>query len=149
MLIKLIRDAEKNLSIHLVDVNILYDTSRYNFLELSIKKNFDQPTSLKFQYENLLEEANFIVSENNFKDQIIHIIVSNMIVDKNTNLEYMNENIKIKSLILEIKFICLSKSLIKNIHNQFKKINLNVLNIYCSSYVKVFIIIKILKQKKI
>ena len=31
---KLIRSAEKNLSTHLVDVNILYDTSRYNFLEL-------------------------------------------------------------------------------------------------------------------
>ncbi len=133
---KLIRSAEKNLSTHLVDVNILYDTSRYNFLELSIKKNFDQPTTFKKQYHSLLEEANFIISENNYKDQIMHVIVNNIIVDNNKNLNFSNEDTKIESLILEIKFICLSKSLIKDIYNKFKKNNLNILNMYCSSYVK-------------
>ena len=43
LLNKLIRDAEKHLSTHLVDVNVLYDSSEYNFIELSIKKSFDQP----------------------------------------------------------------------------------------------------------
>ena len=33
-------------------------------------------------YKNLIEEANFIISENNFKDQIIHLIVNNIIVDE-------------------------------------------------------------------
>ena len=47
--------------------------------------------------------------------------------------------LKIKSLILEIKFICLNKSLINDISNKFKKNNLNILNIYCSSYVKSFL----------
>ena len=92
---KLIRSAEKNLSTHLVDVNILYDTSRYNFLELSIKKNFDQPTTFKKQYHSLLEEANFIISENNYKDQIMHVIVNNIIVDNNKNLNFSNEDKKL------------------------------------------------------
>ena len=43
---KLIRDAEKQLSTHLVDVNVLYDSSEFNFIDLSIKKSFDHP--LKF-----------------------------------------------------------------------------------------------------
>ena len=34
---KLIRDAEKKLSTHLVDINVLYDSAKCNFIELSIK----------------------------------------------------------------------------------------------------------------
>jgi len=133
---QLIRNAEKNLSTHLVDVNILYDTPKYNFLELSIKKNFDQPTFIKKQYESLVQEANYIVSENNFKNQIIHSIVNKIIIDDNQKLKFVSEDIKIESLILEIKFICLDKLLINEISQRLKKNNLNILNLYCSSYVK-------------
>ena len=133
---KLIRDAEKKLSTHLVDVNVLYDTSEFNFIDISIKKYFDQPTLISKYYKSLVEEAKFIISENNFKDQIIHIVINNMIVDENKKLETIIEDIKIKSLILDLKFICLKKSLINNLSNKLKKNNLNILNIYCSSYVK-------------
>ncbi len=132
----LIRDAEKKLSTHLVDVNVLYDTSKFNFIDISIKKNFDQPTLISKYYKSLVEEAKFIISENNFKDQVIHIVINNMIVDQNRKLETISENLKIKSLILDLKFICLKKSLINNLSNKFKENNLNILNIYCSSYVK-------------
>jgi Actin-like ATPase involved in cell division len=87
-------------------------------------------------YKSLIEEAKFIISENNFKDQVMHIIVNNMIVDENRKLETIIEDIKTKSLILDLKFICLKKSLINNLLNKFKENNLNILNIYCSSYVK-------------
>ncbi len=59
-----------------------------------------------------------------------------MIVDDNKKLENVSDNLKTKSLILELKFICLKKSSINNLSNKFKKNNLNLLNIYCSSYVK-------------
>ncbi len=133
---KLIRDAEKKLSTHIVDVNVLYDTSEFNFIDISIKKSFDQPTLITKYYKSLVEEAKFIISENNFKDQVIHIVINNMIVDENRKLETTIEDIKIKSLILDLKFICLKKSLINNLLNKFKENNLNILNIYCSSYVK-------------
>ena len=139
----LVRDAEKKLSTHLVDVNVLYDSSEFNFIDFSIKKFFDQPTLISKHYESLVEEANFIISENNFRDQIIHIDVSNIIVDNNRKLDSIFDDIKIKSLILEIKFICLKKSLINNLSNKFKKNNLNILSIYCSSYVKSFFYKKI------
>ena len=132
----LIRDAEKKLSTHIVDVNVLYDTSKFNFIEISIKKYFDQPTLISRFYKSLVEEAKFIISENYFKDQVMHIVINNMIIDENRKLETIIEDIKIKSLILDLKFICLKKSLINNLSNQFKKNNLNILNIYCSSYVK-------------
>ena len=135
---KLVRDAEKQLSTHLADVNILYDSSEFNFIDFSIKKSFDQPTLISKHYKSLVEEANFIISENNFRDEVIHIDINNIIVDDNKKLENLSDDIKIKSLILEIKFICLKKSLINYLSNIFKKNNLNILCIYCSSYVKSF-----------
>ena len=133
---KLIRDAEKQLSTHLVDVNVLYDSSEFNFIELSIKKSFDQPILISKYYKSLVEEANFIISENNFKDEVLHVAIDNIIVDDNRKLQTVFDNIKTKSLILELKFICLKKSSINNLLNKFKENNLNILNIYCSSYVK-------------
>ena len=136
LLNKLIRGAETQLSKHLDNINVLYDSSKFYSIDLSIKKTFDQPTLINDHYLSLIDEANFIISENNFKDQIIHIIVNNIIVDENKKLEIYSGDIKIKSFILEIKFICLNKELISHISNIFKKNNLNISNIYCSSYVK-------------
>ena len=143
----LIRDAEKNLSTHLDYVNVLYDSSNLYVIDLSIKKSFDQPTSIKNIYENLIEEAKFIVSENNFKDKVLHIIINNIIIDENKKIDKIIKNIKIQSLILEIKFICLSKLIIDNLSKKFKKNNLNISNIYCASYVKAFFYRKKLENK--
>ena len=143
----LIKDAEKNLSKHIDYINVLYDTLNFKFIELSIKKTFDQSTLAKNTYENLIEEANFIVKENYFKDQIIHTIVNNIILDNNENLE-ISEDTKMKSIILEIKFIFLSKSIFNEILNKFKRNNLNVSNIYCSSYVKSYFFKQKFQNKK-
>ena len=145
---KLVRDAEKQLSTHLADVNILYDSSEFNFIDFSIKKSFDQPTLISKHYKSLIEEANFIISENNFRDKVIHIDINNIIVDDNRKLENLFDDIKIKSLILEIKFICLKKSTINDLSNKFKKNNLNILCIYCSSYVKSFFYKKSIDTRK-
>ena len=133
---KLIRDAEKQLSTHLVDVNVLYDSCKFNFIEFSIKKLFDQPTLISKYYKSLVEEANFVISENNFKDQVLHISINGIIVDDNKKLDTVFDDIKTKSLILDLKFICLKKSSVNNLLSKFKENNLNILNIYCSSYVK-------------
>ena len=133
---KLIRDAEKQISTHLVDVNVLYDSPEFNFIELSIKKSFDQPILISKYYKSLVDEANFIVSESNFNNEVLHITIDNIVVDNNRKLQTIYDDIKTKSLILELKFICLNKSSIKNLSNKFKENNLNILNIYCSSYVK-------------
>ena len=143
---KLIRDAERRLSFHLENVVVLYDSSKFYSIDLSIKKIFDQPTVIRNHYDSLIEEANFIISQNNFNAQVVHIVVNNIIADNN-KLEKILEDFEIKSLTLEIKFICINKSLINEISNAFKKNNLNVSNIYCSSYVRTFFYKKNLKVK--
>ena len=99
---ELIRDTERHLSIHLENVKVLYDSSKFYSIDLSIKKKFDQPTIIKNHYDNLIEEANFIISQNNFKAQVLHIIVNNIIADNN-KVEKIIDDVEIKSLTLEIK----------------------------------------------
>ena len=132
----LIKDAEKNLSMHIENIVVLFDSPKFFSLDLSIKKVFDQPTSIKKIYDNLINEAQFFVSQNNFKDEIIHLDVNNILVDDNKQIYKITDDIKIRSLVLEIKFICISKLLIESISNKFKKNNLKILNLYCTSYVK-------------
>ncbi len=133
---ELIRDAERHLSTHLENVKVLYDSSKFQFIELSIKKSFDQPTPIKKQFENLIEEANFLIQENHFEYKIIHLIINSLIIDDNKKLKKITDKIKSKSLMLELKFICLGKSIINSIFSVFKKNSLNISNIFCSSYVK-------------
>ena len=134
----LVRDAEKYLSSHIDDVVVLYDSPKYYSLEISIKKVFDYSTSIKKIYNDLIQEAHFLISRNNFKDQVIHLIINNIIVDENKTLDKITNDFKIKSLVLEIKFICLNKILIENITNKFKNNNLKISNLYCTSYVNIF-----------
>ncbi len=142
-----IRDAEKSLSMHIDNIIVLFDSSKFYSLDISIKKDFDHEILINEVYNKLIEEAYFIVSQSNFKDQIIHLVVNEIIVDDNKKLDNIIEDIKIKSLIIEIKFICLSKILIDEISNIFKKNNLKILNLYCSSYIKTIFHKKKLEDK--
>ena len=135
----LIRDAEKYLSNHIANIVLLYDSPKFYSLDLSIKKSFDSEVSIKNTFSNLIEEASFIVSQNNFKSQIIHVLVNNIRIDKNEKLEKIVENIKIKSLTLDIKFICINKIFVDKISDILKKNNLKITNLYCSVFKNKFI----------
>ena len=132
----LIKDAEKYLSEHIDNIIVLYDSPKFYSLDISIKKVFDYDTPIKKVYDSLIEEANFIVSQNNFKDQIIHLVVNNILVNDKKKVDKIIEDIKIKTLILEIKFLCLSKIIVDEISNTFKNNNLKIADLYCSTYVK-------------
>ncbi len=132
----LIKDAEKNLSTHIDNIVVLYDSPKFYVLDICIRKIFDHSVSIKKVYNSLIEEAQYFVSQNNFKDQIIHTVINSITVDKNKKLDSINEDFKIKSVTLEIKFICLSKVLVDDLSEKFKRNNLKILNLYCSSYVK-------------
>ena len=132
----LIKDAEKYLSKHIDNIVVLYDSPKFYALDICIRKIFDQSIPFKKVYDSLIEEAQFFVSQNNFKDQIIHSVINNILVDENKTLDKITEDFSINSLILEIKFICLNKNLLDEISDKFKKNNIKISNLYCSSYVK-------------
>ena len=144
----LIRSAEKKISSHLENIIVLYDHAEFFSIDISIKKEFDQPVNLKDVYYSLIKEANLLITNNYSKDKIIHLITVKSIIDKKESFENFNEEKKIKSIIIELKFLCLNWNRYQKILNIFKKNNLQILNLYCSSYVKSFSYIKFFNNKK-
>ena len=145
----LIRSAEKKISSHLENLVVLYDHPEFYSIDLSIKKDFDQPVHLKDIYYSLIMEANLLITHNYIKDKIIHLITAKSIIDGKEYFENFNNDKKTKSIIIELKYLCLNFERYNKILNIFKKNNLQILNLYCSSYIKSFSYINFFKKKKI
>ncbi len=143
----LIRTAEKKISSHLQNLIVLYDNPEFNSIDLSIKKDFDQPINFKDMYYSLLMEANLLISNNHLNDKIIHLIIVKSYVDGKELVENFDNDKKIKSIIIELKFLCLNWKKYNEILNIFKKNNLEILNMYCTSFIKSFSYINYFNKK--
>ena len=144
----LIREAEKKISSHLENIVVLYDNSEFYSIDLSIKKDFDHPVQIKEIYYSLMKEANLLIANNYLENKIIHLITTKSIFDGIDTYENFKNDKKAKSIIIEIKFLCLNWKRYNDISNIFKKNNLEILNLYCSSYVKSFFYLNQFKEKK-
>jgi len=74
--------------------------------------------------------------------EIIHLIVTKVIIDKNEYLEIPKKNIGVKNISVDFKVICFPKKLIENLNSNFTKCNLEIKNIFCTSYLKSEICLK-------
>ena len=142
----LIKEAEKKISNHLDNITILYDSPKIYSIDLSIKKDFDHKIFVKEIYSSIILEANQLIKNNYFNKKILHIIPTNIVIDGKKLLTNLDHKLKAKSIILEIKFLCLSLENFNNILSVFKKNNLQVLNFFCSSYVKSLSYINFFKE---
>ena len=59
------------------------------------------------------------------KEDIIHMIVNNYIVD-GTNYKFLPENINYNNLIIEVKFICLNNQIAYNLKKIFAKYQISI-----------------------
>ena len=134
----LVREAEKKISNHLENVFVLYDDSEILSVDLSIKKIFDQNILVKDVYSSIIEECNQLINNNYIKKKIIHAITTRHTFDGKEIKESLKNDLSAKSIIIEIKYICLPIEKYNEIKNVFKKNNLEILNFFCSSYVKSF-----------
>lgn len=132
----LIKDAEKKTSNHLDNITVLYDSAEIYSIDISIKKIFDKEVFVKDIYYSIILEANQLVKDNHINKKIIHIILSKILIDGKALNKNLDKIVKAKSIVLETKFICISLDKFNKILNVFKKNNLQVLNFFCSSYVK-------------
>ena len=144
---KLIKNAEKKISKHIDDIILTLDSPQLFTIDLSLKKNFDSRKSIIKIYNSLILEVNQII-EIYYKDlEIVHIILCQCIIDDKIYFELPKEKKEFKNIKIDFKLICFPKLLVSNIKNIFKKINVNVTNIFCTSYVKSSSYIKKLNKK--
>ena len=144
----LIREAEKKISTHLENITVLYDTSEIYTIDLSIKKKLDQTINFQNVCSSLTLEANQLIKDCYINKKVIHLIIKKYIINNEEFLNIPNEMADFNSVILEIKFICLSHNQYNNVFETFKKNNLKVVNFFSSSLVKSFNYIDYFKKNK-
>ena len=132
----LIKSAEKKVDKHINNINLMIDTPDMFSIDISIKKNFDSKKNLQNDIQSLLNEVKSSVQKNYYNQKIIHMIVKKFIFDDEEFFELPKKEINYDYLVLEIKFICFSNKVWKNLLDEFNKNYLNIENLYCSSYIR-------------
>lgn len=134
-IVKIIKKAEKNISFHIEDVIVILDTPDLLTIDISFNKNLNKPTKIKKVYDNIIQELNQLIETNYSKHVIAHIIIDQCIIDEKIYIE-LPENQLINNLKIDFKIICFPKILISKLKKEFIKNNLNVIDFFCTSFVK-------------
>ena len=128
----LIKKAEKKISSHLDNIILLVDSNKLLNIQLSIQKNTDINTNVGILYKSILMELNKLIKSNYLEYNIIHTILDSCIVD----------NVKHDELPKNIKKI-------KNLKVNFNKYNIQILNIFCTSFTKTLTYLNKLNRNKL
>ncbi len=146
----IIKKAEKKLSNHIEDIVLILDSAELFTIDISLMKNLDTSSKINKLYESLILELNQIIRSHYDKYYLSQIIMDKCIVDDKKIFEEFPENkIIVNNLKVDFKIICFSKTIIKKLRDEFIKYNLNVTNIFCSSYIKSQSYVKKLSENKI
>ena len=130
------KKAEKKISTHIQDVILALDTKDLFTIDISLKKDLEEKSNLNKIYNNLILELNRLISLYYDKYQILHIVLCQCIVDNKNFIEIPKNINEIKNIKKFFKIICFKKDFINFLKNSFKETNLNIKNIFCTSYIK-------------
>tara|TARA_B100000745_G_scaffold300396_1_gene254213 strand:+ start:2271 stop:2972 length:702 start_codon:yes stop_codon:yes gene_type:complete len=130
-------DIEKNLNNYVKDINLVVDHNDFLFVNLSMKYNFD---GIKFNLNRL--NSLLVELKSQFKNtignfEVIHMVINKFIVDGKMYSQ-LTEITNYDKICLEIKFICLNRSIVKNLKDILSKYQIMVRNIICYAYLKEF-----------
>ena len=146
---KIIKKAEKNFSDHIEDVILILDTDQLFTIDISLTKNLDRSSKINKLYEPLILELNQIIKSNYDKYYLSQIIIDKCIIDDEKIFEeFPKDKIVDNNLKVDFKLLCFPKLFIKKIIDNFIKFNLNIINIFCSSYIKSQSYVKKLSENK-
>ena len=146
---KIIKKAEKNNSTHIKDIVLSFDTKELFSVDFSLDKDLNANMKINKLYESLILEASKIINSYYGQYKIIHIILDKCIIDKKIYSELPKEKSEINNIKVDLKFICYPKKIIENIEKIFNKNNINILNFFCTSYVKSLSYLKKLNNENI
>ena len=147
---KIIKKAEKKFSYHIEDIILILDSLDLFVIDISLTKKLDRGSKIKKLYEGLILELNQIISSYYKEYYLSQIIVNKCIVDNEKFFDkFPEDDIITNNLKAEFKLICFPKIFIEKIRDEFIKNNLNIINIFCSSYIKSQFYIKKLSKEKV
>ncbi len=148
-IIELIKKAEKKNSYHIKDIILLFDTANLFNIEISLTKNLNKSTKMSHVYDSLLLELNNLISLYYKKFYPVHIIVDKCIIGDKIYYDLPKEKLLDQNIKIDFKIICFQKKIIQDVREKFINNNLNVTNIFCTSYVKTLFYLKKLKINEV
>ena len=130
-----IKKAEKKISMHIQDVVLSLDHENMFTIDLSFRRDFDNKIKIAKIYDNLVLELEQTLNSYYNELEIIHIILNKCIIDNKTYLD-LPKDIKINNIKVDFKVICFPKKIIGQVRSILNKINVQILNFFCTSYLK-------------
>ncbi len=146
---RLVKIAEKKILFHIKDIILTLDSSSLITIGVSLNKKLDKKTPIDKVYKLLVLELKKIISLYYSDQYLVHILMDRYNFNNQTHNEFPKEKIIIDNIKVDFKVICFPKILIKKIKNDFIKLNLNLVNIFCTSYIKSLSYLKKLKKSKL
>ncbi len=146
----IIKNAEKKFSYHIEDIILILDSAELLTIDISLTKNLDRSIKINRLHDSLILELNQIISSHYHKYYLSQVItVKCTLDDEKIFEEFPNDKIVDNNLKVDFKLICFPKMFINKIKDNFIKNNLNIINLYCSSFIKSQFYSKKLNKDKI
>ena len=135
---KNIFEIEKKTDEFLEDIYLMVETPESISINLSLVKDNEGKKIEKKNVQYLIQDAKQQILRFYHSKKIIHIIITNYVVDNNS-YNYLPLDLNCNKFSIDIKFICFSKNLIKKLEELFNSHQIYINKIICGSYAKSFI----------
>ena len=145
----IIKNAEKKIEAYIDDINLILDKKNLLCIDISLKKKLDHKSKIDKIYDSLNLELKHLIYSYYKNYEITHIILNKCIADGVQFEELPIEKKEVSELKIDFKIICFPRKTLDELRANFSKINLNVICVYCNSYVKSQSYIKKLNLEKI
>ena len=129
---------EKILNNFVKKIILIIDTDQFFQFELSIKKK-DSENSINLKSLNyLIYEAKENCKKTIEKKRIIHLIINNYKIE-NEDCNFLPKDGENKSFSVDLKYICLSNEIIKNLEEILNKYQISLGQIVNADYIREFL----------
>ncbi len=146
----IIKKAEKKISFHITDLILFLDSKDLHTIDITLNKNLDKKLEINELLKFLKLELNQIIMKYYDNLKILHITENKCIIDNEDQyIDIPRKKIVENNIKVDFKVICFPSTLVDQLKNSFIEKNLNLTNIFCTSFIKTKAYIKKLPQKKI
>ena len=134
---KNIFEIEKKTGEFLNDIYLMVETPESISINLSLIKDNEGKKIQKKNVQYLIQDAKQQILRSYYNKKIIHIIVSNYVID-NVAYNYLPLDINCKKFSIDIQFICFPSNLVKKLEELFNNHQIFINKIICTNYAKSF-----------
>ena len=135
---KNIFEIEKKTGEFLNDIYLMVETPESISINLSLIKDNEGKKIEKKNVKYLVQDAKQQILGSHHSKKIIHIIISNYVIDS-IAYDYLPLDINCNKFSIDVKFICFPKNLVKKLEELFNNHQIFINKIICSNYAKFFI----------